>query len=73
MHSFVKAGKLNPDSVVAFVDGLRIEQQSAVRTVLQLLRYQDDDLSDFEDIEDIEGYAAQLAGENLDSIYGHEQ
>jgi hypothetical protein len=43
-----------------------------VRTVLQLLRSQNDDLSDIEDIEEL---AAQqfISDEQLDSIYNNEQ
>jgi hypothetical protein len=72
MRSFRSANAINRDSVSAFVDNLTLERLSAVRTVLQLLRSQNDDLSDIEDIEEL---AAQqfISDEQLDSIYNNEQ
>jgi hypothetical protein len=72
MHSFLSATAMNRDSVSTFVDRLTLDRQSAVRTVLQLLRSQNDDLSDIEEIEEL---AAQqyMSDEQLDSIYSHDQ
>lgn len=72
MHSFLSATAMNRDSVSMFVDRLTLDRQSAVRTVLQLLRSQNDDLSDIEEIEEL---AAQqyMSDEQLDSIYSHDQ
>jgi hypothetical protein len=72
MRSFSSAYAISPDSVSAFVDHLTLERLSAVRTVIQLLHYQNDDPTNIDDIEDYA--AAQFPDDTeLDSIYNHAQ
>jgi hypothetical protein len=72
MHSFGNAYKMNRDSVTAYVDHLALDRLTAVRTVLQLLRYQNSDLSNFEDFEDFASSQLEEIGTALDKIGDNE-